>query len=431
VRAFAWCQDDCEPVSFDFALSLGSRNFQITESVLHDLELICASDVTPDLIRLQKYDTAEGLWVGFKIGQAFDAESHRRRFLIKCQEVKKCVGFESCVEQVQGPHMRENLTGERRHVREILSQKRTTLTLSPFHSPSSAPPPSAPPPPVCEKSLPPLSAPPPPVHKRSSAPYDDMTLISSDDEAGSTTPIWPLVTPSRSSARPGDRPAPHAPEVILVLDSDEEWEAAVKGLSTKGPMVKQEQEVRIKMEPGVEHWMDSHTSRLHRRQCSGESIRSSRCKTDMSPHLSMQQRRCRQPSGDSFESSSSSGETETAGSIFYSEDEDKGLKWPQDYHVCDVVTVFKKTPRGISKKAAFAMHFPGLQFKKSTFYDNYNLWMRTPVAFRTRYADYGWTNKGSWKVFLTARARYFEKQHEKQEKHKKRRVEKEKGWLSS
>jgi len=34
VRAFAWCQDDCEPVSFDFALSLGSRNFQITESVL-------------------------------------------------------------------------------------------------------------------------------------------------------------------------------------------------------------------------------------------------------------------------------------------------------------------------------------------------------------------------------------------------------------
>ena len=61
VRAFAWHQDDCEPVSFDFTLSLGSCNFQVTESMLHDLELICMGDVTHDLIWLQKYDTAEGL----------------------------------------------------------------------------------------------------------------------------------------------------------------------------------------------------------------------------------------------------------------------------------------------------------------------------------------------------------------------------------
>jgi hypothetical protein len=54
---------------------------------------------------------------------------------------------------------------------------------------------------------------------------------------------------------------------------------------------------------------------------------------------------------------------------------DEGLKWPQDYHVCDVMSVFKKPPHGISKKAAFMKHFPGLEFKKSTFYNNYNLWM--------------------------------------------------------
>jgi hypothetical protein len=98
VRVFAWCQDNCEPVSFDFSLPPGSRNFQITESVLHDLVLIRERDVTPDLIRLQKYDATEGLRVGFKIVQVFDAESHRRRFLIKRQEVKQCIGVESCVE---------------------------------------------------------------------------------------------------------------------------------------------------------------------------------------------------------------------------------------------------------------------------------------------------------------------------------------------
>jgi hypothetical protein len=83
VQAFAWCQEDCEPVSFDFTLSLGSHNFQVTESVLHDLELTCAGDVTPDLIWLQKYDTTEGLWVGFKIGQVFDAESNASHFPYK------------------------------------------------------------------------------------------------------------------------------------------------------------------------------------------------------------------------------------------------------------------------------------------------------------------------------------------------------------
>jgi hypothetical protein len=105
----------------------------------------------------------------------------------------------------------------------------------------------------------------------------------------------------------------------------------------------------------------------------------------------------------------------------------------QDYHVCDVAAVFKKPPHGISKKATFTMHFPGLQFKKSMFYDNYNLWIQTPVAFCTRYADYGCTEKGSWRTFLTAHVRYLEKcqlWHERQEKHKKWQVEQEKERLS-
>ena len=148
MQAFAWHQDDCKPVSFNFTLSLGSHNFQVTKSMPHNLELICAGDVTHDLIWLQKYDTAEGLWVRFKIGQVFDAKLHCHHFLIKCQEVKKCVGFESCIEQVQGPHMQENLTGEQSYIREILSQKCTALTLPLFHSPSSMPPPA-----VCKKSL--------------------------------------------------------------------------------------------------------------------------------------------------------------------------------------------------------------------------------------------------------------------------------------
>ena len=189
-------------------------------------------------------------------------------------------------------------------------------------------------------------------------------------------------------------------EVILVLDSDEEDVSAkglAKGLAMKGPKV-EEREVRIKKEPGVEHEMDSHSSTRRRRRLSSDSIESS------------------------------SGETEMASSsIFYSDDVDEGPKWPQDYHVCDVASVFKKPPRGLSKKVAFMKHFPGLEFKKSTFYDNYNLWLRTLVAFRTKYADYGQTEKGSWKVFLTARARYLNKE----ERRKRRRVEKEKAYCPS
>ena len=109
-------------------------------------------------------------------------------------------------------------------------------------------------------------------------------------------------------------------------------------------------------------------------------------------------------------------------SIFYSDDVDKGPKWPQDYHVCDVTSVFKKPPCGLSKKVAFMKHFPGLEFKKSTFYDNYNLWLRTPVAFCTKYADYGQMEKGLRKVFLTAQARYLNKE----ERWKRQQVEKEK-----
>jgi hypothetical protein len=94
------------------------------------------------------------------------------------------------------------------------------------------------------------------------------------------------------------------------------------------------------------------------------------------------------------------------------------------------VAVFKKLPCGISKKAAFVKHFPGLEFKKSTFYDNYNLWMQASIPLHTRYADYGWIGKGLCKSFLTACARYLKKQHEKQEKCKKKWVKKEEGGLS-
>jgi hypothetical protein len=256
--------------------------------------------------------------------------------------------------------MQENLTGERSYVRNILSQGHATLILPPSYAPSSSPP--------------------PPIHKKLSPWYDDMILTSDEDDVGSV---------------------PQSHEVILVLNSDEEWEVAAKG-----PAIKQEHEVKIKMEPGVEHWMDGSMSKQQHHQHSGDSMESSGCKTDTSP-----QHHCQL----------------STSSIFYSDNEEP--KWPQDYYVCDVVAVFKKPPHGISKKASFTMHFPGLQFKKSTFYDNYNLWIQTPVAFYMRYADYGHMEKGLWRFFLTAHVRYLERWHERQEKHKKQQVDKGKDCL--
>ena len=90
--------------------------------------------------------------------------------------------------------------------------------------------------------------------------------------------------------------------------------------------------------------------------------------------------------------------------VFHSEDDSP--KWPQDYYVCDVAKAFKDPPRGVSKKAAFQAYFPGIIFRKSTYYDNYNLWIRTPTDLCTKHANYGCTPKGSWKGLLDARARY-------------------------
>jgi hypothetical protein len=154
---------------------------------------------------------------------------------------------------------------------------------------------------------------------------------------------------------------PHSPEVILVFDPEEEMNIRIK----------QENPLSIKME-------DSDSAD----EPSDNSM-------DTSPLR--QARRVRQPSVDM---------------VFLSEDE--APKWPQDYYVCDIAKAFKQPPQGLSKKAAFGAYFPGLSFKKSTFYDNYNLWIRTPRDFRMKYADYGRTEKGSWKHFLAARAKHLE-----------------------
>ena len=141
---------------------------------------------------------------------------------------------------------------------------------------------------------------------------------------------------------------------------------------TKRVKVEEEHDPRIKIEPKGE--IESHMSPVPiRRPCelSGDSIKSWGSETD---HTNQ-----------SFS-------------------QEEGPKWPQDYYVCDIVAVFKRPPRGISKKTTFERHFPGLEFKKSTFYDNYNLWKRTPIALRSHYVDYGRTAKGSWKKFMTARA---------------------------
>ncbi|KAF8219767.1 hypothetical protein L208DRAFT_806525 [Tricholoma matsutake] len=91
-----------------------------------------------------------------------------------------------------------------------------------------------------------------------------MIIISSDDEVGSRNPIWPIVT-----LLPDKRSAPCTPEVILVLDSDEEQDATP---AMKGLRVKQEHGVQIKMEAGVDYRMDSHISMQCLHQPPGDSF---------------------------------------------------------------------------------------------------------------------------------------------------------------
>ena len=347
VRVFAWFQDNCHPILHDFALPPNSRTFKVTELVVCDLSLISDSNVVPFL---KHYDDVEDVWVGFKVGQVFDAEAHQHRFFFKQQDVKHCRGFENHIGHTGTMHFHDNLSAEQSYVRDALSQKHVAaLTQPPLielpersHSPSSS---TGSTDCLVKNTL-----------------SQELIVISSNDEISS------LPAPTVPSINPRKRPLPRSPEVILVLDSDEEVEkdAASKRRRVGWKGIKQEGTENGAVQIKLEKEVDAASSPLQ-------------------PH------RVCQPSVDT---------------VCFSEDD--APKWPQHYYVCDVAKVFKKPPPGVSKKAAFCAHFPGLLFKKSTFYDNYNIWIRTPRDFRMKYSDYGHTPKGTWKHFLAARAKYLD-----------------------
>ncbi|KAF8234256.1 hypothetical protein L208DRAFT_845642 [Tricholoma matsutake] len=293
-------------------------------------------------------------------------------------------------------HFRDNLPGEKSYIREALSKKcglelasnllpSTPSSLVPssltFPSSLATPPPvikkrrvpssltfpsflAAPPPVVKKHRVPSSLAVPPPVVTKQHSP--DIILILSDDENIALTRNPQLPVPTIPSAKCQKQSLPHSPGVVLVLDSEEE---NGQGRTQLNIHIKQENLLSIKMEDSDD---EASTDDMY-----------------MSPLRQAQH--VRQPSVDT---------------VFLSEDETP--KWPQDYYVCNIAKAFKQPPQGLSKKVAFGAYFPGLSFKKSTYYDNYNIWIRTPREFRMKYVDYGRTDKGSWKHFLAARAKYLE-----------------------
>ena len=97
---------------FDFAFPPGSRLFEVTKSVLQDLTLISNSDTTPSLVNIQKYDEVEDVWVGFKIGQVFNAKAHQCHLFFKWQDVRNCMGLENYTGWTSQVHIGDNLAGE-------------------------------------------------------------------------------------------------------------------------------------------------------------------------------------------------------------------------------------------------------------------------------------------------------------------------------
>lgn len=154
--------------------------------------------------------------------------------------------------------MWENLTGEWSYVWDLLSQKSVT--------------PLACPPTILSSSCPPalLSFSCTPAVTSSLHP-PAIIIISSDNEARLSTPIAHL--------KPHKRLLPASPEVILIIDSDQELQVVTK--VTKQVKVKEEYEARIKIEPKVE--MESCMSPALiqcSHQLSGNSIKSSGSETD-------------------------------------------------------------------------------------------------------------------------------------------------------
>ena len=85
-------------------------------------------------------------------------------------------------------------------------------------------------------------------------------------------------------------------------------------------------------------------------------------------------------------------------------------EWPRDFYVCDIVNCFLDCKTSVKRggkstrtlKTVFKEHFPGIQFKPSTYHDQRNMWRDAPEHLKKRFNEAGRTKVGRWVLFANA-----------------------------
>ncbi|OSC98755.1 hypothetical protein PYCCODRAFT_1427689 [Trametes coccinea BRFM310] len=85
-------------------------------------------------------------------------------------------------------------------------------------------------------------------------------------------------------------------------------------------------------------------------------------------------------------------------------------KWPSEYYVQEIAQGFKAmkqladcdTRKKQTQSQRFERVFVGVRFKRSTFNDNFRLWMNAPAQIQDMFQSYGRSDAGLWKRFVAA-----------------------------
>jgi hypothetical protein len=338
-------------------------HFVLTHEILCDLDLATDGD-EPASIRMKLYNKSLRNWTKVKLGFVIKmTEGHV--VLLKGLNVTDCPDFDQIITSTSThnrdnnqPHMRKNLRNERAHVRRklkeraVMSSEEDELAYRSFITPAVTSRPSHP-----------------------SAPGLSSSSSDEEDEFATTRAevkrlITPAITinparylPSAHQTKAQIMPAVRYDSVLELTDDDAQPESSGSH---------RDSETSVKME---------HADRPGKRRLSSSS-------PSMLPQLASPLDTMSPPPGHCSEDA-----------IIV----DDGPLWPADFYVVDIVGGFKECDRaklaGVSIAKTFHSLF-GLDFRRTTYYDNKKRWETAPQASCAKSLKAGRSPEGLWPAFL-------------------------------
>jgi hypothetical protein len=364
VVVYSWAEDGEPPNIHQFQGGFTWPYFIINEDVLSTLELSAAGSANrPSSPHVQLYQQPLGTWVGIHWDYVVQLSEGASVFL-KARKVRNCIDLDKHIQRVtesDTPHLRYNLPGERRYIRERLDAgsakgKGKVREAAPGPTTSGG----------RRRRLPPVTivaresgSTRGPTHSTVASP--DALELSSDDEATSVQPETPLKrkrvsTPFSHSPPPFAQSSKRLRQEVIELSSDSD-EHPANSPSLRSP---------VKVE------------------CPCPSLPTKRQSTSRSTS----------EWSHAFDSDSSHGNSTPSKTT--------RRRWPAHYHAIDVVAFFDDVdnhPKETTEHI-FAQHFPDTEFRRTTYYDNRSRWTTAKPSIKTRVLDGRRSLKGLWSHFL-------------------------------